>query len=697
MRPQPSCRRRTTTLSRGVQSPDAYEENALPPTGSDIWIPENGTLTVSSESDYAFLGTMVSVRPQKGSVLTCSVAAGQTNTLACAVYVTADNSAWAVGTLRKVGAGTLALTSANVDGKWGERADYNVNMDVQGGTVALYPQTDMAGKIVALRSVSVGTDGVFEAPGHARLSLWQLNGEGVVRNDNAAMNPTTLTFSNTSPGGAFGGRIVGNFGLRVEGRQDFSGVDSPFGGASVVTICGYAGGSVGICGLGAMAGSKAEPGLPTSIGLDYLNLGVKGNPADSGSTAYLRYLGSGETVSKTLFLTGWHTGVPYVFDAGETGGWKFSGGAIRNTAAANLHVVLTGSNATESVMATGVFLPSQDGCVVQFTKRDPGVWKLAESGSGSALGLVAVEEGTLRYDTLRDKGRHCALGAAETLFDGLVGPADEARRVPYAVRLGGVGTTNAVFEYVGQAAACTATRPIALGAGVSHIRSSGAGPLKLRGVGGVTADAHELVLDGANSGDNILSTVTNGQGVVSVTKAGAGTWTLAGEQSWTGALSVKGGTLNLLSPHAYSYFKLVLKETLWGCSRYADYVAEKGEGNANRFQVALGEFALCSADGRRQNVGFADGLSVEELAPGEAAFGADARPAADANYPWYNRLFPLFNGRGFVNYDKDGVQTASSTEFYCNNPGNRDFSLDDPTSWLSIVVRLTNATPAIAT
>ncbi len=191
--------------------------------------------------------------------------------------------------------------------------------------------------------------------------------------------------------------------------------------------------------------------------------------------------------------------------------------------------------------------------------------------------------------------------------------------------------------------------------------------------------------------------MTNGQGVVSVTKAGAGTWTLAGEQSWTGALSVKGGTLNLLSPHAYSYFKLVLKETLWGCSRYADYVAEKGEGNANRFQVALGEFALYSADGRRQNVGFADGLSVAELAPGEAAFGADARPAADANYPWYNRLFPLFNGRGFVNYDKDGVQTASSTEFYCNNPGNRDFSLDDPTSWLSIVVRLTNATPAIAT
>ena len=68
--------------------------------------------------------------------------------------------------------------------------------------------------------------------------------------------------------------------------------------------------------------------------------------------------------------------------------------------------------------------------------------------------------------------------------------------------------------------------------------------------GGVVATgigSKTLTLGGANTGNNTISgSVTDGPGsVISLTKAGAGTWVLPGANTYTGATSITGGTLQL--------------------------------------------------------------------------------------------------------------------------------------------------------
>lgn len=674
------------------RDPASYLEGALPPAGSEIVLPENSAITLADADDFAFVNTMAAIKPLKGSILTVDVPSG-TQALNCSVYVSINNSIWVVGTLRKTGAGTLTLNRRQVLGTWGELADYNLNFDIQGGTLAFYPDLDMGNKIILLYVINMATaDCVLTLPSNSRPNIWQLNGTGVVKNENTTLKPATVTFSSASSGGSFAGRILGNLAIRVEGNQAFTGTDSPFvsSSGSAVTVYNYKGGYQGICRMAAMGGTKKLPDLPTSIGLDYMNLGSK---ESGGSAACLHYLGTGETVARIMYFAGYLADVPYVFDSGAHGGWCFSGSQLMNTSGANLEVVLTGSNATESVMSTGDLKVQANGLVEQIIKRGSGVWKLAETGSDSAVGLVSVEEGTLRFDTLREKGMHCALGKAETLFDGLVGPTDEAKRVPYAVRLG--GTTNATLEYVGANAVIVTNRAIALAGGVAHVRNSGAGVMRLVGAGGITSDAHTLVLDGDNASENVFSTITNGVGTVSVVKDGAGEWTLAGEQSFSGTLAVKGGTLNLLNPATYTYWKWIFKETLWGCSRYADVIAEKGAENGRKNRLALGELALYDAEGKRQNLYLTEAANMAELQPGQTTYGQDTRPTAQvASAPWGVSPADLFNGLSY-HINEEGAY-VNGYEYIVDNVGNRNFSVDDPSSWITIVCRLTNSTPEIA-
>ena len=72
-----------------------------------------------------------------------------------------------------------------------------------------------------------------------------------------------------------------------------------------------------------------------------------------------------------------------------------------------------------------------------------------------------------------------------------------------------------------------------------------------------------LVLDGA-AGTNTFANVTNGEGVVSVVKRGAGTWVIEKETSFSGTLAIEGGTLVVRAPDApYSWHRLTIRST-WG-------------------------------------------------------------------------------------------------------------------------------------
>lgn len=672
----------------------------MPAAGSDIWLPKGASARVASDADYAFLSTMASVRPQQGAVLACSVEAGRTNVLACAVYVDNANAAWSVGTLVKEGGGELRLTHpGTVVGQYNYLYDYNINLEVKEGILAPFHGVSAQQNYRRVRSWTVAAGAQICLPPNGTFECWRIDGAGEITCREAGTPPTLRITSAGGAASAFHGSLTGNLGVSVTGGLSLLGEDNTFTGG----LSGYGNdgslasdrkGLLGLAKFGSLGGVGG-----TSMGTrNYIACGTSGQ-----GNLHVVYLGSGERVTKPVFALQSTAKTPFVLDAGATGGLDFASGTWYNWTDGHAQVVLCGSNTTACTIRANIFPTKLTGAetnAIQVTKRGTGTWRLVQpaDGTDSGLGLVAVEEGVLQFDSLKDRGVNSALGRGAELFEGMNGtPSDEARRVPYAVRIGGEASTNAVFEYVGDEVVATASRPIGLGEGTAHVRSSGAAPLRLRGVGGVTLGAHELVLDGNNADENVLSTVTNGIGTVSVTKDGLGVWTLAGEQSFSGALTVRGGTLNLLSPAAYSYYKLVIKETLWNSPRYADLVAQKGETTGNKFQVCLGEFALYSADGRRQNVGFVDGASVGGLQPGEAAFGHDRKPREDAAYPWRSQLHPLFNGRGFVKYTKeDGTTGYDKSEFYCNNPGDRNLSLDDASSWLPIVCRLTNATPEIA-
>jgi len=75
-------------------------------------------------------------------------------------------------------------------------------------------------------------------------------------------------------------------------------------------------------------------------------------------------------------------------------------------------------------------------------------------------------------------------------------------------------------------------------------------------IGSVTknkgASAQTLQLSGTSTGNQVTGTIADGTAVVSLTKAGAGTWTLSGNNSYTGATTISAGTLKAASITAFS-------------------------------------------------------------------------------------------------------------------------------------------------
>mgnify|MGYP003294138631 CR=1 FL=1 len=100
-------------------------------------------------------------------------------------------------------------------------------------------------------------------------------------------------------------------------------------------------------------------------------------------------------------------------------------------------------------------------------------------------------------------------------------------------------------------------------------------------------------------------------------------------------------------------------------------------------------FAVYDADGNRQNLGITDAASMSVLAPGTATYDHDSWPAIKWS-KWGNSPAELFDGSS---YHKP---YENNYEFNVINFGERAIMLGDETRWMSLVCRLTNATPEIA-
>ena len=165
-----------------------------------------------------------------------------------------------------------------------------------------------------------------------------------------------------------------------------------------------------------------------------------------------------------------------------------------------------------------------------------GAYGLTKSGSGSLTlsaantytGATTLTGGTLSVATLANGGLSSNLGAssnaaANLVFDG--------------------GT----LAYTGSAVSTDRLFTITNNGGT--IDASGTGALNFTNAGAIAytgTNARSLTLTGSNTGNNTLSPVfANSTGLSSLTKTGAGTWLLAGANTYTGVTTINGGVLSV--------------------------------------------------------------------------------------------------------------------------------------------------------
>ncbi|MCX6879770.1 MAG: Ig-like domain repeat protein [Verrucomicrobia bacterium] len=342
-------------------------------------------------------------------------------------------------------------------------------------------------------------------------------------------------------------------------------ISTPLSLAANVTLGGTGSGSVSISGGISSAGSltKHNSGTLTLSGESTYSGGTTINAGSLtlGSTANT-LLGTGAvTVNSpaTLNLNGNNnlTNTFTLNGATVTNGNSFSAnlnGPVTLVATSTFELGTTGN------MSIGGNVSGTGG----LTKKGTGAGPLILGGTNSFTGAVAVQAGTLSVTSLNRVGSGTAtsnLGAPTTEPNGTIslGATTTAGTLLYT---GAGETTDRVIKLAGTTGGATLTQG-GTGSGIPTTRGD-SGLLKFTSnvsIPGTAAVDHRKTLTlthlessstGTNPGrgeisgsigDSLLGTA--GQLATSITKAGSGTWTLSGSNTYSGATKVQAGTLVL--------------------------------------------------------------------------------------------------------------------------------------------------------
>ena len=454
---------------------------------------------------------------------------------------------------------------------------------------------------------------------------------------------------------------------------------------------------------------------------EFIDVGMKNVPSPTGKNTYLSYVPGGQTptfryigtadnavTDKDIYYDNSGSSAPGVgvFDAGPHGDLTFNGKwdwTTRTWGRDHLLIryTLIGSNTVPCRINGVIGLKDNPNNgltgMLGIAKRGTGCWKIANTNNFFTA-PVYVEEGTLDFTNIKEKGERCALGTAMDLKDlSTPGVYDDAADVPYAIRLGNATRRYpeeglATLRYSSATNASCTTRPIAL-AGDGRVVSD-THKLILRGVSSAATGINRLVLDGDTTGvTNVLHDVTDGAPAgmrTGVVKDGAGAWILTGTNSFTGPLVVNGGTLILKRPSdQYTWYRLVIKDS------------HMIDSSAGYDGYKIGRIGLFDGDGYRQNVGLTcimdfpqnAGAVLDEnlpsfLEPGQYGWGMPKR------YSWWIRNEDT-NGQGLSALCNAGECWDNSC-LYFTRSGIKAHYLDETNKYVFIDMRLTNGTPEIA-
>jgi len=522
----------STTINAGTLALGA--SNVLA-NGSSVVV-NGGTLNIGTQSD-----TVAGVQLLSGAItgttgtLTSTLAYDlQSGTVSARLGGTAD--------LNKTTAGTVTLSGANT---------YTGATNINAGTLAL----GAANRIADMSAVTVASGATFNLANFAE-TVGSLAGTGNVTLGTATLtaggNNTSTTFSGVASGTG-GLTKAGTGALTLSGANTYTGTTTisagtltAAGGSAIadtsqVTLANTAGATLNLANsetIGNLSGGGATGGNVT-LGANTLTLNEAGVTTYSGVVS-----GSGgltKTGAGTLTLGGinTYTGATGI-NAGTlalnaTGTISASSGVVNtgnfSIAAAKTIDSMTGTGTT-ALGANTLTIGDASNTSSSYTGVINGTGGLVKAGTGiltlgganTYTGTTTINAGTLRY------------GANNAIASGAV-----------VVNNGGTYDLNNFSDTIGAltvnsgttgGTVTTGTGTLTLGGNVTS--SGGAANATISGnlaLGGAT---RTFTTTNAADGLEISAAVS---GAVGLTKAGAGTLTLSGNNSYSGTTTINAGTL----------------------------------------------------------------------------------------------------------------------------------------------------------
>lgn len=586
----------------------SYVENELPSTGDIVQIAKQ-TSVQAVANDIAFLesaGVAEIVYEMEGAepypVLTVDVAEGSSVSFSGRIVnskTLGPTAYFSSGTLVKRGLGRLNLTC-------GKDIDcYRSSFCVDEG-VLKFPESVARMQSRKYLKITVNNPGILilttasedynTASTYCCGGLW---GDGTVSNDSPRRAYLRCASNADDPFPTFAGKICGKIRVNMNGayHQAFT---RPQNSAVNVPPLIESTADLRLLSIGGRRGGLSNEG---SLGAQYFEVGESPTVTylGTGETSYAEFRGNDD--QKRLVLSG-----------GSAGGFDHRG-LVNFSSAANVatEFVLAGDFPAENPCTAGSIVSNVFGSVrtTRLVKRGTGTWNLVENPESCLNGVVAVEDGTLTFDSLASAGVRCALGWATTCQEDYDATSfDPVKTVDYAVLLGTSSTTG-TLAYVGADATPPSARKVAL-AGEGRISSETAA-LNWSGVTSADSGTHTIRLGGSADG-SVVRDISDGPGKVRVVKEGSGSLTLGGVLDFSGGLEVRGGTLAISAATSmnYSWYRIFLKERRGG---------EVDEVKKNYFH--LSRFGLFDADGNWINTNLVMNAAANgaawRLRPGETA------------------------------------------------------------------------------
>ena len=441
----------------------------------------------------------------------------------------------------------------------------------------------------------VGDNGGATALTKSGLGTWVLTGN----NSNSGVttiNAGVLQIGAGGTTGSLGSGAVTDNGSLIINRSDDIIVDNAISGSGSLTQAGsgtttltgdngYTGSTTinaGVLSVAVLAdgGSNSNLGASTNEATNLLlnggvlqytgadvstdrlfSVGTGGGTLDASGTGAVNFTHTGsmgfngQSGSRTLTLTGTNTGsntlAAMIGDNGGATALTKSGAGIWVLAGTNTYTGTTsisagelqvGAGGTTGTLGIGAVINNasltvnrSDALTIANDISGSGVFTQAGSGTttltgdNSYSGSTTINAGVLSVSVLADGGASSHVGAPTNAASNLV-------------------LNGGTLQYTG--GATSTDRLFSVGSNGGTLDASGTGAVNFTNTGSMGFNSQSgfrtLILTGTNTGDNILAAVIGDNGdATTLTKSGGGTWVLTAANTYAGATTVSGGTLQI--------------------------------------------------------------------------------------------------------------------------------------------------------